>query len=368
MMRPGRLCVAIAFLVAGCNHGEPARESVPDRIAPQTSPNAEPSSDLTFPGGGLILFQSADGPAYERRGFGVVTSKGRVVLRSMQNVLPYWDPARNRRVITVSYNGRRAVRSYWLREGAFVSGGRWPTQSENFVSFSLDGRYIADIPFRRDGRMITGEARIIDRGSGAVRHIHLGGDLVVEAWTPDGRLLALPWSGGGDAVVDPVTLTRESFESMDPVWAPDGRTFAVNIARRGGRDLGIGIGRDGELRSRTWVSGGHRFVETPTWSPDGRRVAVIVRGGGTHGERTADLVVIEATTGVTSVIARRVSDAWWVSWSPDGEWMLVDDWTRDRWLFVSADGKKKIAYPWLGASPRWCCPSSPPINVRIPVS
>ncbi len=298
----------------------------------------------------------------------MVTSKGDVVERPIPDVLPYWDPAAERNVIAVGYNGSPGLRSYSLNEGTLSLAGSWRTQSENMATVSFNGRSIADIPFRRNGRIITGNARIIDRTTGAVHDIELGGDLVVEAWAPDGRLLAAPWSGGHRVLVDPATLERQPFEFLPPVWAPDGHAFAVNVARRHGRDLGIGIGRGRQLRHRTWLGSGRRFVETPTWSPDGRRVAVIVRGGGPQGERTADLVVIEAATGMKSVLAHRVSDAWWASWSPDGEWILVDDWARDRWLFVSADGERSIAYPWLGSSPRWCCPSSPPINVAIPVS
>jgi WD40-like Beta Propeller Repeat len=343
---------------------------ISDRVASRDpgSPRPTEGPDLSFPGGGLILYQPAQGPAYERRGIGVVTSKGDVVERPIPDVLPYWDPAARRGVIAIGYNRGRGVRSYSLSEGALSLAGRWRTHSENLVAVSFDGRSIADIPFHRNGRIITGEARIIDRNTGAVRDVDLGGDLVVEAWTPGGHLLVVPWSGGQRVLVDPSTLERQPFEFLPPAWAPNGHAFAVNVSRRHGRDLGIGIGRGRELRRRTWLGGGRRVVETPTWSPDGRRVAVIVRGGGPRGERTADLVVIEAATGMKSVLAHRVSDAWWVSWAPDGEWILVDDWTRDRWLFVSADGERTIVYPWLGSSPRWCCPSSPPIDVTIPVS
>jgi hypothetical protein len=370
VMRAAVACVALTCLAWGCTRWDAGSTPVPTPVASRepTSASSSPGPELSFPGGGRILYQPAEGPSRERQGIGVVTSSGRVVERTIENVLPNWDPARSRGIVAVSYNGGRAVRSYSLDEGGLSLAGRWPTRSENFVSFSFDGRFIADVPIDRSGRIITGETRIIDRSTGVVRDTHLGSDLFVEAWTPDGRLLALPRSGGQRVMVDPATLQHESFEFPAPAWAPDGRRFSVNIARRDGRDLGLGIGRGRELRSRTWLGGGQRFVETPTWSPDGRRVAVIVRGGGRHGERTADLIVIDAGTGLATVLANRVSDSWWVSWSPDGEWMLVDDWTRDRWLFVSADGETKLAYPWLGSSPRWCCPSSPAINVTIPVS
>jgi hypothetical protein len=80
------------------------------------------------------------------------------------------------------------------------------------------------------------------------------------------------------------------------------------------------------------------------------------------------LHVFDLTVGFDTVVADPVSDTFWASWSPDGAWLLVDDWTRDRWLFVAADGDRIVPYPWLGSFPRWCCPSSPPISVPIPVS
>jgi hypothetical protein len=78
--------------------------------------------------------------------------------------------------------------------------------------------------------------------------------------------------------------------------------------------------------------------------------------------------VYDVVTDRDRVIARPVSDAFWAAWSPDGHWLVMDDWTRERWLFVAADGSRRIAYRWLGYFPRWCCPSSPPISVPIPVS
>jgi hypothetical protein len=67
-------------------------------------------------------------------------------------------------------------------------------------------------------------------------------------------------------------------------------------------------------------------------------------------------------TELRAVVATHISDIWWASWSPDGRWLLVDDWTRDRWLFLARDGSQRISYPRLGDNPIWCCPSSPPIG------
>jgi hypothetical protein len=78
--------------------------------------------------------------------------------------------------------------------------------------------------------------------------------------------------------------------------------------------------------------------------------------------------VYDLALGIDSIVARPISNARWASWSPDGMWLLVDDWTRKRWLFVASAGDVQYPRPWLGAYPRWCCPSSPPSSTAIPVS
>jgi dipeptidyl aminopeptidase/acylaminoacyl peptidase len=192
-------------------------------------------------------------------------------------------------------------------------------------------------------------------------------------WTPDGTLLAVPVDGGRLVRWEPRRGTTVRFGSASApayenvVWDPSGHDFAANA-------IGSHVGRSsvviGDLYGRAtgiaWVGSG--IVETPTWSPDGSRLAFIVRGFGRQDHRRSSLHVFDLTLGIDTVVADRVSDTFWASWSPDGAWLLVDDWTRERWLFVAADGDRIVPYPWLGYFPRWCCPSSPPISVPIPVS
>ena len=93
---------------------------------------------------------------------------------------------------------------------------------------------------------------------------------------------------------------------------------------------------------------GSRSVSLPTWAPDGTRLAYIVRGPEPKGHLHARLMTLNPSTGQSEVVRRDVSDGFWVSWSPDGRWLLIDDWAYHRWLFVSVETSAAVIYQWLG--------------------
>jgi dipeptidyl aminopeptidase/acylaminoacyl peptidase len=282
---------------------------------------------------------------------------------------PYWDPSGPNRVLTLSNGSRPEARSYEFLGDSFDLVESWRT-SELMTWPSPDGETIAYTPLDRSGHHVrTGVLRLVDRTSGKITTVRSGG-LVPEGWTPDGKLLAYPWAGGDRVIWDPWTGAKTPFGSgnfSSVAWAPDGSRFAAVIARGGQNpEDAVVIGDpEGELTDR--LSLGPRLVRMATWSPDGEQVAFIVRGSGRRGHRTASMHVYDVDGRVDSVVAHPVSDAFWASWSPDGLWLLVADWTRNRWLFVAADGSERRPYPWLGDFPRWCCPSSP-AWVRVPAS
>ncbi len=248
--------------------------------------------------------------------------------------------------------------------------GSWRT-TEVWTFPSLDGSTIAFTPVDASGRPRYDLLRLVDRSTGRRMTVPSNG-LVPIGWTPDRELLAAPLTGGDLVRWDPYTGTTTPFGSggfSDIAWDPSGRRFAANVYREGSgsvRQVSVVIGtRRGRITTR--IRTGRQSVGMPTWSPDGRRIAFIVQGSGRRGHRNASLHVYDIRLGIDSVVARPVSNARWASWSPDSEWLLVEDWTRRRWLFVAAAGDVQLRYRWLGAYPRWCCPSSPDW-VPIPVS
>lgn len=279
------------------------------------------------------------------------------------------------------------------------------SDSVNFA-VSADGTRVAATAGGAGRTKLT----FFDGASGAQREeVRLDGWFTVQAWSPDGRWLALQsfsestgaagvdlysiasreiahvpvengffarWSSTGDAVfvwptTPPQALYRVTVPSLQAApfisddqnyppfaAAPDGATVAVGLF--GTDSYTIALHDNAGLRQRDLVtftdeavlSGGH----TLSWSPDGRRLAygrLVLRTDRGVGADGSGVYVLDLQTGVSvQVTAPEEGVEGGVQWSPDGERLLVIrnictscDGTGQKVVLASADGSNEVALP-----------------------
>jgi hypothetical protein len=133
-----------------------------------------------------------------------------------------------------------------------------------------------------------------------------------------------------------------------PVWSSDRRFLAavtgggVLVARGDGRVVR-------RIRSKlvisklAWSPVANRLAFTTSGFPDPHQLFVLDRPG-------AQPRLLYATGDMHFD---------WVTWSPDGHWLLLDEEHRSRWLLLRTDRSGvRRSLPRLGGRPLWCCPSS----------
>jgi len=332
-----------------------------------------------FPGGGEILF-SGDG-------VGVLAHDGTVTGFGHWNAVDaFWDPLHPRDILVNPYTNRdrQRIREYRLVSGRWQSVGSWPAADSLSTAISADGKWFAYNVFAK-GRE-TRTIRVAGR-DGTVRDLRTTERLAVVSWAPDGRVVLSgpgpsdlsiwdPFSGSGRLVpIDwnldgrlPPGIEDAELETLDLAWSADGRFFAARVSwpERKTYETGMAVGSTSKGILKVIPTGWSDTV--PTWSPVRPEVAYMTAR---RYPPRASLHIFDPVTGRDTMIRHHVPNPWWVAWSPRGDWLLLDDeggvdegGQSGRWLFISRDGRRTVAYPWLGSFPRW---ASPDLDLKVPV-
>jgi hypothetical protein len=267
---------------------------------------------------------------------------------------------------------------YRLRDGRLTLVGRSPLPAtEPAQRWSPDGSLIASQRIeacKPDQRTLFECYRqppgvyLRDAGGGDGRLLHRGH---LNDWTPDGRLIvtdadhfdayqALDVRSG--QLTQPLAPARvsQAFGARvlglgPPRWSGDGRYLAARVV----------VGRRANPRQHNFIvittATGRplRFLRSPylismfAWSPRGHRLAYTTSGFPDPHE----LYVVDEPRGKARLLFKTPDRHFdWVTWSPDGEWLLVDDEHTQRWRLFAANDPERRTLPRYGGKPLWCCP------------
>ena len=200
----------------------------------------------------------------------------------------------------------------------------------------------------------TGSTLRVIAGDGTdERVIGRGAAYVAAAWRPgDRHVLAFADSHRSVTVVD-TDSRRRLWRTLVPgpmvqlAWAPDASRLLV--LHEHGYVL---LGRRGGVLSKRSLAG----ASTPfaVFAPRGHRFALALSRPGRSELRVDDRVLFAGPGGFNDL-----------EWSPDGRWVLVSWGSANQWVFVRADGVRRIAAisnvsqqfrsRQMPALAGWCC-------------
>ena len=337
-----QLILAFGLCAAGCSDSEtkppPARDAVLYTIGLSTDPYGRSAP----------------------RGFGVVTSLGSGKPSKVETRDPgvgggadWIDGGR----ILVPQKGRLLQPLiYRYAEGRLSRAGsaRFPAGSQ--FAWSPDRSLVAfepPRPCRPNQRSLfscyRASGTIFVQGPNTERRKVVAGHLM--GWTADGRIgFFRSYQRATPLAVDARTgRTGEVLPGWTaglPVWSKNQRyaaavtTGGVAIVRNDGKAVQT-------IRSRLVIS-------VVAWSPVGNRLAFTTSGF----PDPHQLFVLDRPDAKPRLLyATGAMHFDWITWSPDGKWILLDEEHHGRWQLFRADrpGPGR-SLPRLGGRPLWCCP------------
>lgn len=190
-------------------------------------------------------------------------------------------------------------------------------ESESSPRFSPDGRYLAFVSGRQEGK--GGQVWLLDRRGGeAQRLTMIKGGISDFAWSPDARRLVLVLDEETDSIArkdtaehktpKPIVIDRYNFKRDIQGYLGSKRTHLALF--------------DVALKKLDTLTSERFDDDNPSWSPDGQRIAFTRDAPAEPGKpRDSDLYVIDARRGA---IAKALTDfegpdTGRPSWSPDGK-------------------------------------------------
>lgn len=193
-------------------------------------------------------------------------------------------------------------------------------------------------------------------------------------WTADGRILystglLFEFVTGDYMAVDPATgdasivLPRDKLASWlkdpdvtmsKPAWSADGRYLATRVRLSPSQEaLQAVVVAEAATGNFVEAFTSPYAISMLAWSPNDHRLAYTTSGFPTPHE----IFVVSLADDEERLLFSASRHFDWITWSPDGQWLLLDDEESGHWRLLDPEMQvQEILAPRLGGRPIWCCP------------